>query len=109
MPISLEGDAWQTYLSFVFIDDDAFTDWARNIGVDPAPVLHGDVAGIGVRNTLGNDGTTYRHDETFATTGTMAALTHATYREATTRESSPTGKPSARSSRRRTAKGSRST
>lgn len=80
MPISLEGDAWQTYLSFVFIDDDAFTDWARSIGVDPAPFFTGDVAGIGVRNTLGNDGTTYRHDETFATTGTMAALTHATYR-----------------------------
>ena len=79
MPISLEGDAWQTYLSFVFIDDDAFTDWAPHRR-RPRPVLHGDVAGIGVRNTLGNDGTTYRHDETFATTGTMAALTHATYR-----------------------------
>ncbi len=43
MPISLEGDAWQTYLSFVFIDDDAFTDWARSIGVDPAPFFTGDV------------------------------------------------------------------
>lgn len=78
MPMSRQGDSWQSYLSLAFIDDATFSTWARDEGIDPAPYLHGDVAGIGIRSTYGNDGSAYQYDEAFVDTGTVRVLAHAT-------------------------------
>lgn len=79
LPVVFENDVWRSSLTLVFLEDEAFSNWARDEGIDPAPCLSGNAAGIGIKRTYGNDGTSYRLDETFSGTGTIEVLAHASF------------------------------
>ena len=79
LPVVNENGRWRLHLSLTFVEDEAFSSWARENGIDPKPFFAGEAAGIGIRNVYGNDGTAYRYDEAFDGTGDISVLATASY------------------------------